>query len=223
MEQLEYAFDEQPPEDPVDGAVWFPRNTIKVEDDDGTWTDAEFVTGMWQWNGNTWGIHTTLTGMIIVPTEDGGQQVIGPGGAQMTQILADTIRTNLLYADVAGVKTLVIADIPRANLEDEVQTTLEDADRLRSRILLDSGSGSNPASITLALQSSGGTARQTYTKLTPERMTFVVEDEVKVYIDGPKSLLHAENLRVENTATIGTHQVRTIPGSNITTFQWVGR
>ena len=204
--QLVDALAEEPPENPVVGAVWFPRS------------EEGQVTGVWQYNGEAWGTHATLTGMLIVPAEDGSQTIISQDGIDTTDLLAETIRTPLLYADVAGVKTLVVTDIPRANLSGGVQDSLESADLVGSRILIDGADGS----ITIALETRGGEARVTYTRLTATRMTFVVEDEVKAYIDGPKSQFYAENALVEDTLIVGAHQVKTIPGSGITTWQHVG-
>ena len=204
--QLADALAEEPPADPVEGAVWFPRN------------EEGQVTGVWQYNGEAWGTHATLTGMLIVPAEDGSQTIISQDGVDTTDLLAETIRTPLLYADVAGVKTLVVTDIPRANLDQSSQDSLESADLVGSRILIDGADGS----ITIALETRGGEARVTYTRLTATRMTFVVEDKVKAYIDGPKSQLYAENALVEDTLIVGAHQVKTIPGSGITTWQHVG-
>ena len=124
-EQIEHALDDELPEDPVEGAVWFERN----EDGD--------VVAVWQWNGINWGIHTMVTGLLIVPGSDGKPTIIDENGIDTTDLIADIMKARLIWADEMGTKTLLIQDIPRENLESDVIDTLSSADEIKRRVLIE--------------------------------------------------------------------------------------
>ena len=202
--QLRYAFEPEPPADPVEGAVWFPRN------EDGQ------VTGMWQWNGEVWGTHATLTGLLLVPTADGGQTLIGPDGVEATQVVADVLRSKVLYADVAGVETLVITDIPRQNLASDVGDALATAEELGSRIVLSGGK------LTIARNRVNSSDPLTAMTLGATSLDFVVDDKPVAYIDSELEQMSVANVLARDSLHVGVHQWRTLPGTDVTVAQFVG-
>ena len=202
--QLRYAFEPEPPADPVEGAVWFPRN------EDGQ------VTGMWQWNGEVWGTHATLTGLLLVPTADGGQTLIGPDGVEATQVVADVLRSKVLYAEVAGVETLVITDIPRQNLASDVGDALATAEELGSRIVLSGGK------LTIARNRVNSSDPLTAMTLGATSLDFVVDDKPVAYIDSELEQMSVANVLARDSLHVGVHQWRTLPGTDVTVAQFVG-
>lgn len=202
-EQLAHAFDEEPPSDPVEGAWWYPRD------------EAGNITGMWRWNGVEWGTHATLTGLLLVPTADGGQTLIGPDGVEATSIVADILRTDVLYADVAGVQTLVITDIPRQNLAEDVGEALATAEDLGSRIVLSGGQ------LTIARNRVSDNEPLTAVTLGATSLDFVVDGKAVAYIDSELEQMSIANGLFRDSMTVGSHQVRTLPGSQVTIWQAV--
>lgn len=199
------SFDAEPPADPPLGQIWMPLN------EDGQ------VTGMWRWSGSEWATYTLLTGLLVVPTEDGGQTIIGPDGVEATQIVAEILRTDVLYADVAGVKTLVITDIPRQNLAEDVGDALATAETLGSRILIDGAAGT----LTIARNRPQPSDPLTAMILGATSLDMVVADKSVAYIDSELEQMSIPNVLVRDTLQVGAHQVRTLPGTGITIFQQV--
>ena len=199
------SFSAEPPADPPLGQIWMPLN------------EDQNVTGMWRWDGSAWATYTLLTGLLVVPTEDGGQTIIGPDGVEATQVVADILRTDVLYADVAGIKTLVITDIPRTNLADDVGDALATAETLGSRILIDGAAGT----LTIARNRPRPSDPLTAMILGATSLDMVVADKSVAYIDSELEQMSIPNVLVRDTLQVGAHQLRTLPGTGITIFQQV--
>lgn len=203
-EQLEYALADTPPGTPVEGAIWFPRD------------EGGDITGVWRWSGAGWDTHATLTGLLLVPTADGGQTLIGPDGVDTTQLVADLLRTKVLYADVAGVETLVITDIPRKNLAADVGEALATAETLGDRIVLTGGK------LTIARNRVNSVDPLTAVTLGATSLDFVVDDKAVAYIDSELEQMSIANILARDSLHVGAHQVRTLPGTQVTVWQFVG-
>lgn len=203
VEQLAHALDSTPPTSPAVGAVWYPRN------------ESGDITGMWQWNGSAWGTHATLTGLLLVPTADGGQTLIGPNGVEAVQMVADILRSKVLYADVAGIQTLVITDIPRENLASDVGEALASAEDLADRIILESGT------ITISKNAKDSTAPLTAMRLGATTLDFIAADKNVAYIDSTLEQMSIANVLVRDTFVIGSCQARELPGTGVTVFQQI--
>lgn len=199
------SFEATPPEDPPVGQIWMPVN------------EEEQITGMWRWNGEEWQVYSNLVGMLIVPTEDGGQTVVGPDGVDTTQLLAEIVRTDVLYADVAGTKLLVVTDIPRENLAASAQEALDTADELGSRIIIDGASGT----LTIARNRPQPSDPLTATVLGATSLDFIVADKSVAYIDSEIEQMSIANVLVRDSLQVGSHLVRTLDDTNITVFQQV--
>ena len=193
----------EPPQNPPIGQIWVPRNS------DGN------ATGLWRWNGSAWETATNILGLLLVPTADGGQTLIGPDGVEASQVVADILRSKVLYADVAGIQTLVITDIPRENLASDVGDALSAAEDLADRIILESGT------ITIAKNRKDDGQPLTAMRLTATSLDFIAADKSVAYIDSTLEQMSIANVLVRDALVIGSHQVRTIPGTGVTVFQQV--
>lgn len=199
------SFEADPPENPPVGQVWVSRNS---EGD---------ATGLWRWNGEDWEVVTNLVGLLVVPTEDGGQTLIGKDGIEATKIVAEVLRTDLLYFDDGAGRTLVITDIPRENLAEDVGEALSTAEELGSRIVLDGAKGT----LTIARNRRNSSDPVTAVSLSATSLDFIVDDRLIAYIDSEFEQMSIANALITDTLQVGSHQVRTIPGSGITTFMRV--
>lgn len=199
------SFEADPPENPPVGQVWVSRN------------DEGDATGLWRWNGEDWEVVTNLVGLLVVPTEDGGQTLIGKDGIESTQIVAEILRTDLLYFDDGVGRTLVITDIPRENLAEDVGEALSTAEELGSRIVLDGAKGT----LTIARNRRNSGDPVTAMSLSATSLDFIVDDRLIAYIDSEFEQMSIANALITDTLQVGSHQVRTIPGSGITMFMRV--
>lgn len=199
------SFEEEPPETPPVGQIWLPMN------------EEQQITGMWRWSGDEWQVYSNLVGMLIVPTEDGGQTIVGPDGVDTTQLLAEIVRTDVLYADVAGVRTLVITDIPRENLASSAQEALDTADELGSRIVIDGAKGT----LTIARNRPSPKNPLTAAILSATSLDFVVADKSVAYIDSDLEQMTISNVLVSDSLQIGSYLGRAVGTTGITNFQKV--
>lgn len=194
----------EPPVDPPVGQVWVPR------DEEGN------ATGLWRFNGEAWETVSNLVGLRLSVGADGALTLVGADGVEASQEVAEILRTKVLYADVAGVKTLVVTDIPRENLAADVGEALDTADALGSRIILDGPGGT----LTIARNRPTPSAPLTATVMSATGIDFIAADRTVGYFDSDKEQMTATNVLVTGAFQVGSHLARDA-GNGVTIFQQV--
>ena len=194
---------ESMPENPLPGQVWISQNEKKN------------MTGVWRFNGSEWQQSSILTGLIMVPGEDGQMTLIGPKGVDAPSVLADIIRTEVLYADVGGVKKFIVSDIPRENLEDGVKTALDTAESIGTRIVLDGSEGK----LIIARDKYRSGVSDTMTVLTASSMNFMFDGQAVTSINSATRQLTTVNAQVQGALRFPSHTIKTLPGTSILVFQ----
>lgn len=185
------------------GKVWLQTN------EDGS------LIGVYQSVNGQWAQYTIITGVLIVPGEDGVPTVIDQNGMTIGQIWADTITGDVVAANTIGAEKLVLADIGREYLKDDVRDALGEAEAWADLTLLE------PGKITITSKSLTSGELSSLI-LRPAKIDFLVRDQPRAYIDGEKNLMWIGNAKIDDVLHVGEHQVRTLEGTNITVFQWVG-
>ena len=191
------------PENPLPGQVWISQD------------EKTNMTGVWRFNGSEWQQSSILTGLIMVPGEDGQMTLVGPKGIDAPSVLADIIRTEVLYADVGGVKKFIVSDIPRENLEDGVQTALDTAESIGTRIVLDGTKGE----LIIARDKYRSGVSDTMTVLTASSMNFMFAGKAVTSIDSATQQLTTVNAQVQGALRFPSHTIKTLPGTSILVFQ----
>ena len=191
------------PENPLPGQVWISQDEKKN------------MTGVWRFNGSEWQQSSILTGLIMVPGEDGQMTLIGPKGVDAPSVLADIIRTEVLYADVGGVKKFIVSDIPRENLEDGVKTALDTAESIGTRIVLDGSKGE----LIIARDKYRSGVSDTMTVLTASSMNFMFDGQAVTSINSATRQLTTVNAQVQGALRFPSHTIKTLPGTSILVFQ----
>ena len=191
------------PENPLPGQVWISQDEKKN------------MTGVWRFNGSEWQQSSILTGLIMVPGEDGQMTLIGPKGVDAPSVLADIIRTEVLYADVGGVKKFIVSDIPRENLEDGVKTALDTAESIGTRIVLDGSKGE----LIIARDKYRSGVSDTMTVLTASSMNFMFDGKAVTSINSATRQLTTVNAQVQGALRFPSHTIKTLPGTSILVFQ----
>lgn len=185
------------------GKVWLQTN------EDGS------LIGVYQSVDGQWAEYTIITGVLIVPGEDGIPTVIDQNGMTIGQIWADSITGDVIAANTIGAGKLILADIGREYFREDVQDTLGDAEAWADLTLLE------PGKITITSKSLTSGELSSLI-LRPAKIDFLVRDQPRAYIDGEKNLMWIGNAKIDDVLHVGEHQVRTLEGTNITVFQWVG-
>lgn len=185
------------------GKVWLETN------EDGS------LIGVYQSVDGQWAEYTIITGVLIVPGEDGIPTVIDQNGMTIGQIWADSITGDVIAANTIGAGKLILADIGREYFREDVQDTLGDAEAWADLTLLE------PGKITITSKSVTSGELSSLI-LRPAKIDFLVRDQPRAYIDGEKNLMWIGNAKIDDVLHVGEHQVRTLEGTNITVFQWVG-
>ena len=185
------------------GKVWLETN------EDGA------LTGVYQSVDGRWAEYTIITGVLIVPGEDGTPTVIDQNGMTIGEIWAESIVGESIAANTIGAEKLILADIGREYLKDDVRDTLGEAEAWADLTLLE------PGKITITSKSLTSGELSSLI-LRPAKIDFLVRDQPKAYIDGEKNVMWIGNAKIDDTLHVGEHQVRTLEGTNITVFQWVG-
>ena len=191
------------PENPLPGQVWISQDEKKN------------MTGVWRFNGSEWQQSSILTGLIMVPGEDGQMTLVGPKGVDTPSVLADIIRTEVLYADVGGVKKFIVSDIPRENLEDGVKTALDTAESIGTRIVLDGAKGE----LIIARDKYRSGVSDTMTVLTASSMNFMFDGKAVTSINSETQQLTTVNAQVQGALRFPSHTIKTLPGTSILVFQ----
>ena len=191
------------PENPLPGQVWISQD------------EETNMTGVWRFNGSEWQQSSILTGLIMVPGEDGQMTLIGPKGVDAPSVLADIIRTEVLYADVGGVKKFIVSDIPRENLEDGVKTALDTAESIGTRIVLDGSEGK----LIIARDKYRSGVSDTMTVLTASSMNFMFDGQAVTSINSATRQLTTVNAQVQGALRFPSHTIKTLPGTSILVFQ----
>ena len=191
------------PENPLPGQVWISQD------------EETNMTGVWRFNGSEWQQSSILTGLIMVPGEDGQMTLIGPKGVDAPSVLADIIRTEVLYADVGGVKKFIVSDIPRENLEDGVKTALDTAESIGTRIVLDGTKGE----LIIARDKYRSGVSDTMTVLTASSMNFMFDGQAVTSINSATRQLTTVNAQVQGALRFPSHTIKTLPGTSILVFQ----
>ena len=191
------------PENPLPGQVWISQD------------EKTNMTGVWRFNGSEWQQSSILTGLIMVPGEDGQMTLVGPKGIDAPSVLADIIRTEVLYANVGGVKKFIVSDIPRENLEDGVKTALDTAESIGTRIVLDGSKGE----LIIARDKYRSGVSDTMTVLTASSMNFMFDGKAVTSINSATQQLTTVNAQVQGALRFPSHTVKTLPGTSILVFQ----
>ena len=191
------------PENPLPGQVWISQD------------EETNMTGVWRFNGSEWQQSSILTGLIMVPGEDGQMTLIGPRGIDAPSVLADIIRTEVLYANVGGVKKFIVSDIPRENLEDGVKTALDTAESIGTRIVLDGSEGK----LIIARDKYRSGVSDTMTVLTASSMNFMFDGQAVTSINSATRQLTTVNAQVQGALRFPSHTIKTLPGTSILVFQ----
>ena len=191
------------PENPLPGQVWVSQD------------EKTNMTGVWRFNGSEWQQSSILTGLIMVPGEDGQMTLVGPKGVDAPSVLADIIRTEVLYANVGGVKKFIVSDIPRENLEDGVKTALDTAESIGTRIVLDGAKGE----LIIARDKYRSGVSDTMTVLTASSMNFMFDGKAVTSINSETQQLTTVNAQVQGALRFPSHTIKTLPGTSILVFQ----
>ena len=191
------------PENPLPGQVWVSQD------------EKTNMTGVWRFNGSEWQQSSILTGLIMVPGEDGQMTLVGPKGIDAPSVLADIIRTEVLYANVGGVKKFIVSDIPKENLEDGVKTALDTAESIGTRIVLDGTKGE----LIIARDKYRSGVSDTMTVLTASSMNFMFDGKAVTSINSATQQLTTVNAQVQGALRFPSHTIKTLPGTSILVFQ----
>ena len=192
---------QEPPAEPFkEGQVWFVQN------------ENDKITSMLRWDGAGWQTHAMVTGIMIVPGEGEVDTIVDGTGFYGESAVLDNLRTTLFYADQGALGELVIKDIPAGNLDEDAQEGIDYGLSAKNRILLNQNE--------IIIQSSANNS-MFLSRWTATSLDFVVDGSATAYINSETRTFAIEKAVIEDTLVVGRHQVKTLPGKNITTWQLV--
>lgn len=191
------------PENPLPGQVWVSL------DEDGN------MNGLWRFDGSEWQMVTILTGLLMVPGEDGSMTLVGPDGVDAPKVMADIVRADVLYANVGGAKKFIVSDIPKENLEKSVTDALDTAESIGTRIVLDGANGQ----LIIARDKYRSGVSDTMTVLTSSSMQFMFGGQAVTTIDSKTRQLTTANALIQGTLKFPSHTMKTLPGQSMLIIQ----
>lgn len=208
---------EEPPHElRVEGQVWIETDTFDGEDGPEermvairSLEDPEPSTAVWQ-------TYTTITGLLIVPGEDGIPTIIDQSGITVGTAMAESIGVGALAADSVGAKQIILGEVKKNHLDPHLEGVLDDAEDLAERVVI------LPSSITISRSRVGGSGPLTALRLEADRLSFIVDDEPAAYINASTRVMHIDNAIFTESVQIGEHQVRKLGDQGITIFTWNG-
>lgn len=208
---------EEPPHElRVDGQIWVETDTFDGEDGPEermvairSLEDPEPVEAVWQ-------TYTTITGLLLVPGEDGIPTIIDQQGITVGTAMADFVGAEGIAADSVGAKQLVIGEITKRHLDGALEEVLDSAEELAERVVI------LPGSITISRSKPGGSGTLTALRLEADRLSFIVDDEPAAYIDATSRIMYIDHGIFTESVQIGEHQVRKLGNQGITIFTWNG-
>ena len=191
------------PENPLLGQVWVSL------DEDGN------MNGLWRFDGSEWQMVTILTGLLMVPGEDGSMTLVGPDGVDAPKVMADIVRSDVLYTNVGGAKKFIVSDIPKENLEKGVTDALDTAESIGTRIVLDGANGQ----LIIARDKYRSGVSDTMTVLTSSSMQFMFGGQAVTTIDSATRQLTTANALIQGTLKFPSHTIKTLPGQSMLIIQ----
>ncbi len=176
--------------------------------------DEGRVTSVSTSNGATWSLHATLTGMLIVPGEDGSTIVDGDG-VNTAKLVAEIISAQqAAFKMISGEAIDVSKPVPREALEGGVKDSLAAADAWGERTKIE------PGRVTIA-QASTAAEGLTAMILEPTKLILSVAGAPTVVIDSQREQLQVKNVVVSGQSKLGQHLVSSTP-DGVTNWVWVG-
>ena len=173
------------------------------------------MNGLWRFDGSEWQMVTILTGLLMVPGEDGSMTLVGPDGVDAPKVMADIVRADVLYANVGGTKKFIVSDIPKENLEKGVTDALDTAESIGTRIVLDGANGQ----LIIARDKYRSGVSDTMTVLTSSSMQFMFGGQAVTTIDSATRQLTTANALIQGTLKFPSHTMKTLPGKSMLIIQ----